>query len=204
MQASAFVLVFFAWSLVGLGVANIINRAFYAMHNSLVPASVSGCMVLASYFLAKWMSGTTELKYASVAMATSLTTVISTIVLTDILRRKVNGINGRDVFITTLKIILSTVVMSAVMYLVAYKFAPVTPLFGVVITKFGWIAPAIPTSRELAHVVNTHIPHRQILIQVLAAILSGMFSYAVMLKLLRVQEFEMVLQKIIIKIRKSK
>ncbi len=204
VQASSFVLVFFAWSLVGLGVANIINRAFYAMHNSLVPACVSGSMVIASYFIAKWMADGTELKYASVALATTLTTVISTVILTDILRRKINGINGRNILNTTLKILLSTLVMSIIMYAVAYKMAPTTPLFGLVITKFGWNAPAIPYSRELALVANAKIPHHQIFVQVLAACLSGMFSYAVMLKLLRVQEFEMVIQKIVGKLKKSK
>jgi putative peptidoglycan lipid II flippase len=203
-QASAFVLVFFAWSLIGLGVSNITARAFYAMHKSLIPALTSVLMVISSYFLAKWMSDSTELKYASVALATTITSIFSTIVLTDILRRKINGINGGDILKTTLKILLSTFIMSVVMYVVAYKLAPTTPLFGLIITKFSWNAPSIPFSRELAQVANTHIPHHQIFVQVLAACLSGILSYGVMLKLLRVQEFETVLQKIISKIKKSK
>ncbi len=203
IQASAFVLIYFSWGLIGLGVSNIINRAFYAMHNTLIPAMVSGSMVIASYFLARWMAHGTELKYASVAMATTITSLISTLILTDMLRRKLNGINGSDIWITTVKILIATAVMSIVMYFVAYKLAPVTSL-GLVITKFGWNAPNIAVSKELAHAVITKLPHKEIFIQVLAACLSGMFSYAVMLKLLRVQEFETVVQKIVSKIRKSK
>ena len=54
VHASAYVLVLFSLGVIGLGVAQVINRAFYSLHDTITPTIVSVGMVLCN-FLLSWL-----------------------------------------------------------------------------------------------------------------------------------------------------
>jgi putative peptidoglycan lipid II flippase len=54
--------------------------------------------------------------HAGVALATSIVALINFAALTYLMRRRIKRLNGRDIFVTTVKIVIASVVMSIVAY----------------------------------------------------------------------------------------
>ncbi|MHB9025610.1 MAG: murein biosynthesis integral membrane protein MurJ [Armatimonadota bacterium] len=201
VQASAFVLMFFSWSLLGLGIAQIVNRAYYSLHDMLTPTYVSVAMVLVniplSWFFATLTVGDSGrvLSYGGIALATSLTLNISTLILIELLRRKIGGIDGRSILIMTMKVFVAAVVMGFVMYYAAIQLAPVIDNVkaGPV---FRWPAPFVPFSRpELGTIPKLIVPHKALVLQVGISGLAGLLAYLGMLWVLRVEELNLILER---------
>jgi len=197
VQASAFVLIFFAWGLLGLGLAQILNRAFYSMHDTLTPTVVGVAMVAASILLSLYFATHNSLgmDYASVALATTVTTTASTLVLLELLRRRLGGINGWSLLITTGKIFLGATAMGIVMYVVAKGLAPT---FGhaTLGPVFRWPAPPVPHERDITTIAAIHVPRLLLLAQVGASLLAGGAVYAGVLWVLKVDELKMIVARL--------
>ena len=129
VQASAFVLMFFAWGLLGLGLLQIINRAFYAMHDTLTPTIVSVSMVVCNFCLSLYLAyhDIFGMRYGSVAFSTTVTTSLAAIVLAELLRRRLGHFNGHALLITLLKTLLATALMGVVLYGLRQRARPHLP-----------------------------------------------------------------------------
>lgn len=211
IQATAYTLSFFTWGLLALSLMQLINRAFYAQQDTVTPVIIGIGMVATNVLLALVFAKFTPLGYGGISLATSLTSTASTLLLFDILRRKTGGIGGRTILVAIGKICLATVVMGVVVYLVAHLLAPVAqcgknlytinPIF-----PARWPMPDL-TARihDGIHTLPGHLKLRYMLIvQIGAAMACGMVAYAVMLKLLKVEEISAVADRFFGKIRRKR
>lgn len=186
IQASGFVLVLFAWGVIGLGLAQIVNRAFYSMQDTKTPTIISIGMVVGNLLLSMLFSLYTPLKYGGVALATTITVTFSTLILIQILRKRLNGIGGRILSINVGKILLASAAMGIVCYLIAVWLAPDIAGHSLLPT-IKFIAPYLPSTRILGN-DNLVFSRLQVLIQVGTAISAGIIVYFVTLHLLGVKE----------------
>ncbi len=123
-----------AWALTAysLGLAayaaiKILSPAFYALDDAKTPMYISLASVLihvpASFGMMQLLStvGVTPERpngygHAGVALATSIVATFNFVVLGYFMRRKIERLNGRDVFDSFVKIVIASVIMSAVCY----------------------------------------------------------------------------------------
>lgn len=90
---TAIALVFYSIGLIGLGVREVLSRIFYSLHDTKTPmingTIAMGCNIVLNIVLIKYM------KFAGLAFATSLSSIICTVLLFINLRRKIGkfGLN---------------------------------------------------------------------------------------------------------------
>lgn len=207
VRAASFVLIWFSWALIGLGAQQIINRAFYALHDTIRPMIVGVGMVaicaVASYLLLMY----TPFKYAGPAVATTVSTVGATLVLLELLRRRLGGLEGRALLGTLGKTVLATLAMGAVMVVVASIHPPVireiangAPLNIPVVPTFPWPAPFVPLSKPLGDgipLVFGRGTQLHILMQIALSTGLGLLAYGLVLRLLKVEELTIVTSRLL-------
>lgn len=119
-QLVAFALLWYATGLVGHSVVEIISRAFYALHNTLTPVLVSlGAMSLNIVFSIAFSAIFQSYGFpphGGLALANSLATTLEMIVLLILMRRRLNGINGRRLAIAFLQTGAAGIIMAAAIY----------------------------------------------------------------------------------------
>lgn len=119
-QLVAFALLWYATGLVGHSVVEIISRAFYALHNTLTPVLVSlGAMSLNIVFSIAFSAIFQSYGFpphGGLALANSLATTLEMIVLLILMRRRLNGINGRQLAIAFLQTGAAGIIMAAAIY----------------------------------------------------------------------------------------
>jgi len=109
-------LIYHSLGLVFFGLLMILNRIFYAFKNVRTPLKVAGASIVVNLLL-DWLL----IKYmdtAGLALSTTLVAVFNVTVLLVILRKKVGNLGGKRIAGSYWKILLSTAVMSAVIYTV--------------------------------------------------------------------------------------
>lgn len=113
--------------LTGYAAIKILSPAFYAMNDAKTPMIIAiasiGVNFLASYFLLNLLShyGVSPeypdgLAHVGVALATSCVALINFFALAIMMRRRIKRLNGRDIFMSFLKIAAASAVMSAACY----------------------------------------------------------------------------------------
>jgi len=112
-QQTAMALSFYAIGLAGYAGTKILNPAFYAWKDSLTPMWVSLVSIVVNYAAASYMVTHTQLGHAGLALATSVVALVSFVTLFGILRNKIGGIYGRDLFASSMKIGLASLMMGA-------------------------------------------------------------------------------------------
>ncbi len=203
VHASAYVLELFAWGVVGIGVAQVINRAFYSLHDTITPTIVSVVMVLSNFLLSWFIAHYTGLKYGSVALATTISSTISTLVLMELLRRRLHGIGGWGLLGITTKTILASLVMGVVLYFTAKVLAPVVGGQRI-LPGFHWHTPYLPFSSDAFDGQKLHVPRLRLIAQVGISLLLGFSAYAAILWKWKVEEMTFVLNRFTGKMRRRK
>ena len=187
-----------------MGLAQIITRAFYSMHDTLTPTVVGVVMVLSSFALSLYFATRNSLgmDYASVAFATTVTTTLSTLLMMELLRRRMGGFGGWSMAGATLKILVASLVMGVVLYVVAKGLAP--HFAGVPLgPAFRWPAPFVPHEKDVAGIAAIHVPRLRLAVQVGASLLIGGAAYVGMLWLLKVDELHLVIDRVAGRLRKK-
>lgn len=102
-QAAAWALLFYSPGLVGHSVVEIVSRAFYALHDTLTPVLVGAGAVLLSVVLSLLLmprfGSPTDIghgPHGALALANSASTTLEMLLLLWILRRKLHGLEGRE------------------------------------------------------------------------------------------------------------
>jgi putative peptidoglycan lipid II flippase len=102
----------FAQALIGL-----YYRAFYALHNSIIPliASIIGtlCLIILGFFLV--FSG--KMGIAAIALSFSAANILQLIVLFFLLDKKTGGLDKKNITISLLKLFTSVTIMGFAMYI---------------------------------------------------------------------------------------
>ena len=120
-QMVAWALVFYAAGLTAHSMEEILVRAYFALQNTLTPASVSvGGMVLnvaLSLLLVGVFSAAGWMPHGALALANTLATIAEMTVLIVILRRKFQGLLDRDGWLSLGRTVISSAAMAAALLL---------------------------------------------------------------------------------------
>ncbi|HEY3376104.1 MAG TPA: murein biosynthesis integral membrane protein MurJ [Armatimonadota bacterium] len=203
VHATAYVLGLFAWAVLGLGVAQVVNRAFYSLHNTRTPTIVSVAMVAGNFAFSWYLAKYSGFQYGSVAIATTITSTISTLVLIELLRRRLGGINGRALVLMTGKVLLASALMGIVLYYTASLLAP-SILGERLLPTFNWVPPYLPFSVANLPETLLIVPRLALILQVGLSMTLGIAAYLGMLKLLKVEELSIITDRLLRKVRKTR
>jgi putative peptidoglycan lipid II flippase len=123
-QMVAWALALFALGLPAHSLVEIIVRAFYAMHDTKTPVAIGvAAMVLniilslaliALFEAAGWMA------HGGLALSNSLATMVEMVILWAVIQRRLDGLEGRRVARSLVRIALSSVAMGAGVALTSY------------------------------------------------------------------------------------
>ncbi|PRR76804.1 putative peptidoglycan biosynthesis protein MurJ [Clostridium liquoris] len=109
-------LLFFTPAMVAYGVRDILNKAFYAVKDTKTPMinSFLGIIIniIINIFIVKYM------KVSGLTLATSISSILTTILMMISLNKKLNGINLRNMFISFVKILCSSIIMGIAIFFI--------------------------------------------------------------------------------------
>lgn len=104
-QATAFAVLFYGVGIVAFGLEALLTQTFYALQDTgtpmLVIAATSGANVLLKLLLAS------PLKHGGLALAVSLSSACSVVVMAVLLRRRLSGLDGRAILRSVWKLALA-------------------------------------------------------------------------------------------------
>lgn len=135
---TAWALAAYSVGLAGYAAIKIVSPAFYALDDAKTPMYVSVASILVhvavGYSMMKLLSnvGVTAERpsgfgHVGVALATSVVALVNFFALTFLMRRRISGLNGREVFAAFSKIVVAAAIMSAVCY---FNYYFLTNFFG--------------------------------------------------------------------------
>ena len=170
---TAIALVGYSIGLTGYAAIKILSPAFYALNDAKTPMIIAiasiGVNFLGSYFMREWLShyGVSPetphgYGHVGVALATSIVALVNFFALALIMRKRIKRLNGRDIFLSFMKIAAASAVLSAVCY-ASYRF---------LIDEFG-------AATLFLRLVEAFVP-----------IALGGIAFVIVAKLLRVTELE--------------
>lgn len=109
-------LLFFCPAMIAYGLRDILNKAFYSVKDTKTPMINSfigiALNIILNIFLVKKMG------VSGLTLATSISAMVTTFLMVLTINNKLEGINLRRVFGTTLKVIVSSVLMAIVIYFI--------------------------------------------------------------------------------------
>ena len=125
---TAWALAAYAIGLAGYAAIKVLSPAFYALDDARTPMYISLVSILihvpSSFGLMQLLSNVgvsperpNGYGHAGVALATSIVATVNFAALAYFMRRRIDGLNGRDILSTFLKILAASAAMSAVAYL---------------------------------------------------------------------------------------
>jgi putative peptidoglycan lipid II flippase len=119
-QMVAWALLWYAVGLTGHSLVEVLSRAYYAMHDTKTPVIV-GVLAMTSNILLSllfsWMFGEIGwLPLGGLALANSLATAVECLVLLHILRKRLKGLQSRQILKTSLQALLGSVVMGLALF----------------------------------------------------------------------------------------
>lgn len=106
----------YAVGLVGYSAIKVINPAFYALQDSRTPMIISFLSIVVNFFVALLTVRYFQLGHAGLAMATSSVATVSAVALFVIMRNRIGGIYGRNLWSSFLKVSIASALMGAVAY----------------------------------------------------------------------------------------
>jgi putative peptidoglycan lipid II flippase len=158
--ATAAALIFYAPGLLGYSAVKIASPSFYSMRDSRTPVTVSVLSVLANLMLN--LAFIRVLGYRGLALGTSLAAMFNAGALLWLLRRRLDGLDGRRIAVAFVKIAIASTLMGGAGYSIASALAT------------WW-----PDTSTIARAVH-----------VAGAIGGSLGVLVISAKLLRIQEFE--------------
>ncbi|MGH9386177.1 MAG: murein biosynthesis integral membrane protein MurJ [Vicinamibacterales bacterium] len=108
--ATAAALQFYAVGLVGYSIVRIVSPTFYALRRSRLPVYASVGSVIANVILNVWLAGV--LGFRGLALGTSLTALLNAATQLWMLRREIQGIEGRRLLRSLVRVAAASVPMA--------------------------------------------------------------------------------------------
>ncbi|SHH07100.1 murein biosynthesis integral membrane protein MurJ [Tepidibacter thalassicus] len=110
-QITASILIFYTLGLAFQGGVQLLTRGFYANHDTKTPVKISFVAVLGNILLSLFLGLTTPMNVKGLAFAYSITSFINMSMLFNTLRKKMGGINGKEILVSGLKTTFASIVM---------------------------------------------------------------------------------------------
>ncbi|MCZ2152936.1 MAG: murein biosynthesis integral membrane protein MurJ [Bryobacterales bacterium] len=153
-QQTAIALKFYALGLVGYAATKILAPAFYAIDDARFPMWVSLSSIVTNFVVAYTMVKVYNVGFWGLALSTSVVATVSFLVLFIVIRNRLQGVFGRRLLNSFLRICAAAGVMGAVCWLSS---STITSVLGV--RKIGYltdVAVSVPLGL-LAYVVACHL-----------------------------------------------
>ena len=99
------ILMFFSIALLSQSIVTVVNRAFYAINDTLTPLMIGGSTIIINIFLRFVFYQTTGLGVAGMALAYSLASLLKAFLLLTIFNKKMKGIYLFDLLKFLLKVV---------------------------------------------------------------------------------------------------
>ncbi len=180
VQACTFILLFYPASLIGLSGLQIVNRAFYSLKDRLTPPAVGIGYTIVIVVLAIVLMRT-RLQYAAIAAASSVGFTLGLLVLFEMLRWRLGGVDGRAIMLSFLRVVVASAALAATTFGVSRW---VGEVLGVPWSQFPLIAPSL--TQAAGRGPSGSFWH--VAVQVLASLVAGGVSYLLALRLLGAPE----------------
>lgn len=110
-------LLYYSIGIIGAGIVEIMNKAFYAKQDTKTPLKVGISIIIINVILSIIL-GNTKLNFYGLALATSITALLNAIILTALANKKESKIISKELGIYILKVLLSAILMSVIVNLV--------------------------------------------------------------------------------------
>jgi putative peptidoglycan lipid II flippase len=171
--ATAAALMFYAPGLLGYSAVKLATPAFYALRDSRTPVTISALSIAVNVALN--LALVRAIGYRGLALGTAISALVNAAALLWLLRSRLGGIDGRQVFVAFTKIGAASLAMAAA---------------------------AVATHRGVSHVVagTGFLPQAAALA---SAILSGLIVLAVAARCLRVQELDDAVARVVARLRRG-
>ncbi len=105
----AWALAFYAPGLLALAVTEILTRAFYALHDTRTPVLIAVATVAANVAMSLLLLG--PLSHGGLALAATISNTAETIILIALLRRRLGGLDDRNVLISSARAAVASLIM---------------------------------------------------------------------------------------------
>lgn len=119
-QLVAWALLWYTAGLVSHSVVEIVSRAFYALHDTKTPvivgAAAMGLNVALSIALAAWFGRMGWMPHGGLALALTLSTTLEMVALLVLMRRRLNGLEGRRILLGLGQAGVGSLVMGAAIW----------------------------------------------------------------------------------------
>ena len=110
-------LTYYAIGMIGYGLMEILNKAFYAMQDSKTPMKISALAIIMNILLSIGLVKVND--YLGLPLAASVTSIITAILMIYAINKKMNGIVDKKTTVECAKTIVSALIMGVVVYLIA-------------------------------------------------------------------------------------
>ncbi len=110
----------YAIGLAGYAALKVLNPAFYALHDARTPMIVSLISIAVNYATAATMLEAIGLGHAGLALSTSAVALFGSIVLFILLRNRIGGIQGRELFASVWRVLVASIAMGAVVLVTSH------------------------------------------------------------------------------------
>ena len=118
----AWALLWYAAGLVGHCIVEVVSRAFYALHDTSTPVAIGvaamGLNIAFSFAFSAWFQRMGLMPHGGLALANSLATGLEAIVLLILMRRRLDGLEGRSIASAAAAGLLAGAAMAALLGLV--------------------------------------------------------------------------------------
>jgi len=115
-QQTALALSYYAIGLAGYAAIKVLTPAFYALDDSRTPMIISTVSIAINLVTVIAVLRYTSLGHAGLAMSTSVVALFGFLVLFAILRRRIDGIYGRRLAASILRVVFASVAMGVVVF----------------------------------------------------------------------------------------
>jgi putative peptidoglycan lipid II flippase len=171
--ATAAALMFYAPGLLGYSAVKIASPTFYSLKDARTPVVVSVISVAANLALNLWL--VQILSFRGLALGTAIAAVLNALILLLLLSRRLDGLDGRHLAVSSLKIGAASALMGAAVWLVT-----------------GWLETMLPGSASSIRATR-----------VFASIAAGVAVLILAARVLRIEELDDALSRVTARFRRS-
>ncbi len=163
IHMTAYALLYYAIGLCAFSAVRIVVSTFYALQDTKTPVKMATISIIANIVLGIALMG--PMKHGGLALATSLASIINFCLLTRVLKRRINGLEWKNIVVSAARSVVSSLLMAIVLLWSLHNFPPdyqgstLSLIFYVVCTIIGGAilymgASLVLQKNELKAVVN--------------------------------------------------